>query len=1019
MKKVQKIMFGALIIFIGVFGRKTNVNAYANAGGGITTGGVGGDCRISAMCNYNNGNFFALRATLVYIDNGTIKEIYPSYYFVNDPNNYLISNVKLNKKFIYSASDWGGSSIQVSDNKRYQKASAKLKEYFDDKKEDLSDSEATNVHLRNFIVKSMQEKHGKSGNYSSWKKIRDNVMKKKESQIANKKTAATKGWRILIEPVMNYTYTGNKSRLWSPKEYIQYFGVDNYNKSLNVNGYKKSGQWFISIQNVRPLYNNNTAQIQYLFTEFDDVGVAASVNNGKEETRRKKCATGITSWKTLGAEIDKNGKIKSGCGLNIYDVGASVVNVCKKVDNKYYCKDGKTCNETTYKEECENITTCHDIKIVKDSINCTDNKNSDATQNSGSLEETIEKVECKKDSDLYKKNYESGTANSKKANVGLSEYGTLVATNNHCSLYVREKDTMYLPAAYKGVVRPGGSFAWPSKMNDSSSGYKLRLVTQFIFRVVNEKGYSGKCTSNVKKALFNKGVDYAGSNVVYSAKLTAGDNQRINGVALVQAKTTGVGNRVQYKAGSNALSTDKSAVLSQFANEASSFRVVTSKYLEIPENKNRYVSNITPYKAQDTKSGLKDFTDRKQGVVSLLYNTSIGKKELTLNDIKVGKNGKYSITKYACPYEVTKEPECWCLTSKGSEIGDINVTDSWKASNYTSCDEYVEKTQVCKIPNCTEYNYEVYDGTEWVKKSVKKEVNIKACVQEKMKTKDYSTALSECTKEKCNEHTCRNTGASVPQTKWDQCMAIDGNTETECYNELCNPTYCDYIDRETGKIEQRDMSACLANEEYTKAQCEQSICGNPCKKCLECTWNVKKNKNEIIIEPTGDCEDTTTITITESEFECVRDALNSNLIKTETVTKITTITDLQTLLTNKEGSVSVNDIKTKLDVCRNPEGKTSITDALTFKSFDPNNAFVTENGEELKDRPNPFRSQKNYESLSEIPSKPIYTCVISSKQGSAIKEYNKNNKKYVTDSTKFLSNNQYVTCTGSLDKEAE
>ena len=205
--------------------------------------------------------------------------------------------------------------------------------------------------IKNFIVKSMQAKHGKSGNYASWKKIRDNVMKKKESQIANKKTAATKGWRILIEPVQNYTYTGNKSRLWSPKEYIQYFGVDNKTKTLKINGRSEQGKWYIGIQSVRPLYNNNVAQIQYLFTEFDDVGIPASINNGKLENRRKQCATGITSWKKLGAEIAKDKKIQSGCGLNIYDVGASVLNVCKKVDNKYYCKDGKTCDETRSPEQ--------------------------------------------------------------------------------------------------------------------------------------------------------------------------------------------------------------------------------------------------------------------------------------------------------------------------------------------------------------------------------------------------------------------------------------------------------------------------------------------------------------------------------------------------------------------------------------------------------------------------------------------------------------------------------------------
>ena len=928
---MKKILKGIMVLSLCLVTSIGSVKANANPGGGKATGGVGGDCRIKGMCNYNNDNFLALRAIFAYVDNGKIVESYDPFYFVVDRGNYLRDNVGIDSKYIYTASEWGATDISLSSKTRYKQASAALKEYFDDKKEDLNNDKEINVNLKKFIVKSVNTKN-KYSDYK-WKEVNEKILKQKESQNANKniKKAAKRGWRILIEPVFNYTYTSPRPRLWTVKEYAYFFGDENANEPVTVNGITKNGIEWIGIQDVRPIIGKygstadrkDAPQSQYLFTTFKDVGIPAPVQNGKWDERRKACIN--ISLKKLGADMTQGTKITHGCGLNIYDVG--------------------------YQNEPD---TCYEITYDKDKVTCEDND----TYNVGSYSTSIEETECKK-----------GTIANNNKTGKWSKWGVKVAEISGCKLYVKESGRVKLPGGVtktetlgKDIV-DGGYFAWPARYN-ASKGLKLEMKTSFLFRRIGKD----KCTEDVLKKLYSKGYDYA-KDAVYEARLTAGNNLPINNSSLVIGnKRTKVYREEAFK-----------------NRDKYTFKVTTVAYLQINQNINRLQNKgtgaVKNYNASDAKNNA--FTDRGEGVISLRKNSGT-KGTLKLTNIKLGKNGKYTINDYACPYNIKSST---CVCPPDSTRAGENISEELKAVTGTC--EQLQKELCYKKYYCY-FKKNRYDITECVIKA-KKELNLNS-----------DDAVAKCSKEEPRCHTipCPNTNYNIPDDEWEACINSEGKTETDCEEELCKKV-CYYMNKQTGKVEERDISGCMANG-LSETTCTQSICHSPCEGCkgLCDNWTEKTSSSgNLSLTGTGKNFDSTTLNCSIDINACYKSCVKGKLGLKDS--------DSLAAKLNATDGKAEGDIKEALETCKkevtcgtnkNQNPDNSMFKNVMFRSMDLQYPFPGSNGKTRKpgsnwsvesDVKDYITNARGAEGYALYNKKPLYTIKLDQESIRKIRKYNK------------------------------
>ena len=948
---MKKILKGIMVLSLCLVTSIGSVKAIANIGGGGVGGTApGGDCRIKGMCMYNNRRFLALRATLVYINKGVLEEVYPSFIFAKDDTNYLLNNVKIDKKYLYEADDWGAEGIDLNSNLKYKVASDTLRNFFDDKKEDLNNDKEINGNLKKFIVKSVNAGKGKK---YSWKEVKEKVLLKKETEYANKNKAAKKGWRILIEPLMNYTYTESLPRLWTPKEYAQYFGVDKVNTPVTINGLKKTGKQWISIQNINPLTGSKYAQSQYLFTEFKDVGISAPKQNGKWAERRDICSK--ISVSKLAATIEKGKKITHGCGLNIYDVGLSPT-----------------------------VTTCYKVEDEYEDVTC--EKNDD--YNIGEYRDVVKSVECKTNSDLYKQN-KKGT---------ISKWGTKIAEENGCTLYVKESGRVKLPGGItktetlgKDIV-DGGYFAWPAKYN-ANKGLKLEMKTKFLFRRIGKE----KCNSTkTLEILYDKGQKYVTGKLKFGAKLTAGDNKALVNYNLVETNRR-----------------EKTYRRDEFlANKKYTFSVVTKVNLEIDNKKNRLQnkgnSTVRDYSDADKSSGL--YIDRGEGVISLKktlkYNGDSKEVPLKLTDIELGANGRYKISNYVCKAKVG----ITCVCPPDSRRAGETITDVWKGTGGT-CEE-VQK-EYCYPPSSKDVCIKD-DNTE---------VDITDCVdEEKKKNKSYEDAKAICTKRYCG-HPCPNTNYNVPVDEWNKCVDEEDNTESDCEELLCS-NWCYKTNKQTGEVVKIDISECMA-EGLSKQTCTQAKCASPCPGCsgLCDSWNQKPSSNntgDIIVSGTGtNPSDNSQLTCSIEIRNCYKGCVANKLIK-DGVSVDKNLNGLAKALTDSDGKLK-GDVDAYLAECRKEtscgttKGKNaqnSIYNDLIARSVDLNNPFPGSKGLTRKPGSNWLQSDvekvikngRNAQGYALYNQTPLYTITLDHDSLTEIKKYN---KKYA------LSEYHDIKCSGT------
>lgn len=459
-----------LIISVICFLNFINVEAYYNGeGGSFTPKNGNGDCGTAKNCQYNNSNVFYLKLTLYYIDNGKFEKVEntKSYYIAGkDSRDYLINSTDVTKDSIYELPEKYQKQIdeitKASPQKwaiRYKEASKILTKCFEEKKENVENIMSKN--LKKFLNEV-------TGNDISGKLY-------KESENANpygsieKGTAAKKGYRLVIEPVILYVnaeWANNGGAILTVKGTAK--------KRNNKTEFNSKSLPLVPTDGTNP-------QSQFLQIEFDDVGIKKQKDGYCAGTYKNK--KGEYKGVTVAELADKT----NGCGYNIIDVGKYITPMCY-----------------------DPVPSVSTLKCV--------NKDSN---NEAKFEEKYVKRKCKS---LDEAETNTNTKYGKK----IKE-----TDNLNCAVYCKESAFASFPGhvsnkislGIPGILSNTGTyFTWPSRVNDTN-GMKMFMKSKLTCRIIQNDGKI--CTAEDIKFL-KTAVESNVKGLEMSAELKAGTNNEIN-----------------------------------------------------------------------------------------------------------------------------------------------------------------------------------------------------------------------------------------------------------------------------------------------------------------------------------------------------------------------------------------------------------------------------------------------------------------------------------------------------------
>lgn len=453
MKKNKIIFCMTLAIF---FLCSNHVNAlYNGSGGSLYTGSGTFSCNTkNKYCTSDNSNLIIIKAGIYYIDNGTFQNNTPiggDYYFTDSYGAEQLSESELQLEQLDSLQECRGSN-------KYKCASEKLREFFGD----IEGNPQINSGAEAFLNKATNQ-NGKTGYL--------NVLTN-ESEWANKTTPATKGYRIIIEPMRLYGNTVtdvNQTVLLTPKELAN---VAIQNGTKQSNGKYAYNGWYIpscpGTPGEKPNGCNNPlvgigSFAQVFFTEFKDVGI-----NGES---KENCSN---------VDIDTLANYNNGCGYNIIDIS--------QYTKPPKCYDKKT----TGKLECINID-----------------------QNNLST---------------FKEIYDERTCSVEEAAISkTSKYGKKIKEYDNCTLYCIESAFASLPGNISGALpietisNRGTYFAWPSRLG--TPGMTMLMRSKLTCTIVQKKDKT--CTAENINNL-KKSAESTIKDMELEASLKAGTNKEIN-----------------------------------------------------------------------------------------------------------------------------------------------------------------------------------------------------------------------------------------------------------------------------------------------------------------------------------------------------------------------------------------------------------------------------------------------------------------------------------------------------------
>lgn len=434
MNKKNKMFIKFLFLVLVCFIHTNKVNSLYNgsAGTAYSGGGSSGTCGTLTNCGWDNYNKVMIQARLYYIDNGAFSQIGETYYFVNQNGYNMLKNAGLNLIYISSFDAYSTSGD------KYVNANKILKKYFGDVEGNPQTTEG--ISFLNKVTNS-----------SDYKTKLTN-----ESQFANKTTAATKGYRIIIEPAQNYINPtfGNEG---DTRALITVKGMASEAKRIHT-GLGTNGAGTYSYKGIdmpsctgrpggkttacnNPLLGINSAA-QYLYTDFEDVGISA--------TSKSYCES---------INTDQLADMKNGCGYNIVDISQYV-----------------------------DTPTCYESGIVGDDLVC---KNTNQSNVGTYYIDYDEMDDC---------------SNATEEEETNTEDGKEMGTSGTCKIYCKESAVVSFPGNILELQRQGAYFAWPTRPDDVFGKYSMSMKSILDCTIKDEGAASSvaavttrKCTGNYKE----------------------------------------------------------------------------------------------------------------------------------------------------------------------------------------------------------------------------------------------------------------------------------------------------------------------------------------------------------------------------------------------------------------------------------------------------------------------------------------------------------------------------------------
>lgn len=407
--KISKLFLTVILCLITLtVSNKVKAQLY-NGSGGIVGGGSGyGDCGSKVNCLYNNTNMIIIKLTLVYSDNGSIQNVGAKSFYLTDSTygyNFLTNNNYSNIKTFESI---GGPSLNecVSKEDKYSCASTKIKDFFG----------AAPPYNETANAKKVLNYMLNRGDFNDGSNYYKTILNK-ASEYANENKPATKGYRIFIEPVLNVKNVRMNNGSSAIAGILTVKELAQTTNGTTCTG--KPGQTETGCGG--PLLGNKSLA-QYLYTNFDDVGVTTGAGHCEN--------------------IDRNqlASATEGCGYNIVDIS--------------HYSDSKK---------------CYTREVHGDNIVCT---NTDRN-NVGEYYEEYKEVSC----DKATKEEETNTENGKLVS-GNNTCGIYCVESAKASL----PGNISYNSARKFNPTEGSYFAWPSKQTGL---YPLSLTSKYTCKIVS------------------------------------------------------------------------------------------------------------------------------------------------------------------------------------------------------------------------------------------------------------------------------------------------------------------------------------------------------------------------------------------------------------------------------------------------------------------------------------------------------------------------------------------------------
>lgn len=408
LSKIKKIVFSFVIFMIGL----TSIDALYNGSAGTSFPGTyTGNCPAGKYnCIIAGRNRLMIQARLYYIDNGSFSQIGSTYYFVDKAtyDNTTVRNSGLNLIYV-------SEFDQYTTGTKFISANTYLKNYFGDVAGNPQTTQA-----KNFLNKVTG-----TSDYTT--------VLTKESQFANKTKAATKGYRIIIEPVVLVAYPSFSSDSYA---LMTVKGMASEAKRIG-NGQGTNGPGTYSYNGFdvptctgRPggvaKCNNNLLGVnsyaQLLYTDFKDVGIEAA--------SQEYCVNSVNT--------DMLADMTNGCGMNIIDIS-------QYADNE-----------------------CYSYSIKGEPLEC---KKSDENNKQVFTEKYTKMDSCTNATEEEKKVY--------------TEYGKKVAENGTCKIYCIESAEASFPGSILKSYKTGSYFSWPTFGNNFDDNYQMIMTSKLKCKFVD------------------------------------------------------------------------------------------------------------------------------------------------------------------------------------------------------------------------------------------------------------------------------------------------------------------------------------------------------------------------------------------------------------------------------------------------------------------------------------------------------------------------------------------------------